>query len=370
MRKKIIHIALGKANPERSNGVNKVVNSILTYQVSNGFDAEFWGITFNPVHNYPKRNYKTRVFNDYKLKFKIDPELKKAIQQLDPGKVIFHLHGAFIPQFYMVMRQLRKCQIPYFFTPHGGYNFVALQRSALRKKSYIRLFERGLVNNAKGVQLLGQSEKDGTQFYFNAPLHFIPNGQQPVSVRQQGSLGKAVKVGFLGRIDIHTKGLDMLLKGISKASKFIDIQLEIIGDGGEISKLKKMVAEHKLNNQVKFKGALYGQEKFDTIANWDALCLMSRNEGLPGVVLEAASIGVPSIVTKETNMGEYIQNYKSGWVLKKNVSNDLCETLRKLNLFKKVGATDSFGKAALKMIREEFDWNIVVKRLATAYEKD
>jgi hypothetical protein len=84
MKKRIIHIALGKANPNRQNGVNKVVNSLLSHQTTKGLKAELWGISFSENHNYPKRNYSTRLFLDSKTKFRIDSKLKKAIQQLDP----------------------------------------------------------------------------------------------------------------------------------------------------------------------------------------------------------------------------------------------------------------------------------------------
>ena len=42
---KIIHIILGKANPKRMNGVNKVVYSLASIQLEQGFDVEVWGIT-------------------------------------------------------------------------------------------------------------------------------------------------------------------------------------------------------------------------------------------------------------------------------------------------------------------------------------
>ena len=47
----IIHLILGKANPNRMNGVNKVVHELATTQVEKGISAEVWGITDNPVHD-------------------------------------------------------------------------------------------------------------------------------------------------------------------------------------------------------------------------------------------------------------------------------------------------------------------------------
>ena len=41
----IIHIVLGKANPDRMNGVNKVVYQLATKQADFGEKVAVWGIT-------------------------------------------------------------------------------------------------------------------------------------------------------------------------------------------------------------------------------------------------------------------------------------------------------------------------------------
>ncbi|MFT6199305.1 MAG: hypothetical protein ACJAQ2_001077, partial [Vicingaceae bacterium] len=54
MELQVIHVLLGKANPNRMNGVNKMVNSLAEHQSIIGKDVTVWGITKNPVHNYPR----------------------------------------------------------------------------------------------------------------------------------------------------------------------------------------------------------------------------------------------------------------------------------------------------------------------------
>jgi len=367
MNKKIIHITLGKANPERSNGINKVVNSLISCQINNGINAEFWGISFSNKHNYPKRNYTTRLFMDSKNKFSLDSNLKLAISELNNKVTVCHIHGSFSPQLYSVVKLLRKYNIPYIFTPHGGYNIEALKRSKLIKRLYIKLFEKYIVNNSKYVQLLGDSEIFGTEKYFNSKNTIIPNGQ---NLNEKANLEKTkslICIGFIGRIDIKTKGLDILLKGMKTAISNMNIRLEIIGSGGEIETLKKMVTKLGIQDHVEFKGAHFGDDKLKLISKWDALCLTSRNEGLPGVVLEAGSVGVPSIVSKETNMSNYIKNYKSGWVLHKNTPDDIFKALIKLKKTKQDNTYPIYSESAYTMIREEFDWNYITKQLSTLY---
>ena len=104
MAHKIIHVVLGKANPNRMNGVNKVVNRLATTQVELGHDVEVWGITKDTTHNYPERNYETILFQDQQFKFLLDAQLKKAIENLNKETVTFHLHGGYLLQFFSLSR--------------------------------------------------------------------------------------------------------------------------------------------------------------------------------------------------------------------------------------------------------------------------
>ena len=165
MCNKIVHIVLGKANPERLNGVNKVVHFLAESQFNIGYQVELWGISFSDSHNYPGRNFKTILFKDNKSKFRIDKNLKEQISKQDEN-TIFHFHGGFIPQFYSISRILNRKNLKYILTPHGAYNIIALEKSKLRKKIYITLFEKKLVRDAFKLHLIGKSEITGVNLIF------------------------------------------------------------------------------------------------------------------------------------------------------------------------------------------------------------
>ena len=132
---KIIHLVLGKANPERMNGVNKVVYNLAKTQSQLGFDASVWGIANSYDQNFPKRNFETKIFKQLKNKFKLDSNLEQNILALD-NKHVFHIHGAFIPEFYKATRLLIQKKIPYVFTPHGSLTEMALSKNFISKKIY------------------------------------------------------------------------------------------------------------------------------------------------------------------------------------------------------------------------------------------
>ncbi|NJB82461.1 glycosyltransferase [Wenyingzhuangia aestuarii] len=368
MHIRIIHIVLGKGNPNRQNGVNKVVNSIANCQAENGIDTTLWGISFSQEHNYPERKYKTVLFKDHAHKFTIDESLYKAIDQLKGSNVVIHIHGAFIPQFYKIAKRLKKHNIPYVYTPHGAYNLKALQKSKWSKYVYIKLFESFIVNNAKAIQLLGFSEKKGTLRYFKkANITIIPNGQNLNIDFYNVPNHTKLHLGFLGRIDIETKGLDILLTALSKFKTSNNVQLHIIGSGGEMQDLQKIITEKQLEDLVILEGAKFDKDKFNTLNNLDVLCLTSRNEGLPGAVLEAASVGTPVLISKETNLETYVTNHQAGWVLKENTPAEIEESLLKIMDIKKENQLRGYKKNALKMIENDFEWNKIINLLHQVY---
>ena len=233
----IIHIILGKANPNRMNGVNKVVNSLATYQAELGCSVSVWGITKAPVHDYPKRNYRTILFRETS-KFFLPKGIEEAINQ-KCQKTVFHFHGGFIPQFILIARLILKKGFKYVFTPHGSYNTIAMERSNWKKKLYINLFERTLVENAKTLHFIGKSEIEGAKQLFQLKSYeLVPNGQnaEEVAVPSHSKKENPFPIfGFCGRLDVKTKGLDILLNGFAEylSVKEFKGELWLIGDGEE-----------------------------------------------------------------------------------------------------------------------------------------
>ncbi|MCI5055473.1 MAG: glycosyltransferase family 4 protein [Flavobacteriales bacterium] len=364
---KIIHIVLGKANPNRMNGVNKVVNSLISNQKTLGYDAELWGITHNLEMNFPKRNYTTRLFPATRNKFRISKELKSALLDLK-SEVSVHLHGGFIIENYHIAKILNRLGIHYIYTPHGAYNKVALQKSKWLKKVYFKFIESFVAEKAGKIHFIGESEKLHAQNLLkNDKLSLIPNGQALSNVFRIKNKEEKTTFGFCGRIDIHTKGLDKVLTALQELKSKEKFQFWIIGDGGEMDKLKQLVVEMALEDIVVFKGALFGEDKMKVLGLLDAFVLASRNEGLPGAVLEAASLGVPAIVSQETNMGTYISNFRSGFVLKENTVTELVHKMQKMIMLKNSEGMKQLEANALHMVKMQFSWLDIAEKTVRMY---
>jgi glycosyltransferase involved in cell wall biosynthesis len=369
---KVIHLVLGKANPNRMNGVNKVAHYHATYLHRMGVPTEIWGITRTPDAPVTDREVPTRLFRSQSIIRGLDPSLMLAIERLI-GKTVFHIHGALIPDFYLVTKILCEKKIPYIYTPHGAFNEFALRKNKIIKKIYINGFEKWILRHAKKVQFLGKSEYDHISSLVKLQNKVvIPNGQcfEELNFEYKRIKHESEPVfGFCGRLDNYYKGLDLLIKGFADyKSSGGKGELWIIGDGPDRQKLEQMVIAYRLSAHVTFYGARYGHEKLNYIANMDVFVHPSHSEGSPTAVLEAAALKRPLLVTTGTNVGLLVDQYKCGIHIPDNKSATISKALTRFGELYNTGQLKSMEEAALKMVQEEFDWMHIAKKLADIYQ--
>ena len=246
---KVIHLVLGKANPDRMNGVNKVVHSLATQQYMLGADVEVWGITESPSIEPENRLYKTQLFQSIRNKWRIDYKLAKAIES-SPSNTVFHLHAGFIPEFYSLAKKIKKENKKYILTPHGNYMAGAMRKNHFIKKLYFRFFEQRILKHAHFIHCIGFGEiGDIRKIYSEDNIKLIPNGQDFDSfnfqfIPIQHSEGPVF--GFCGRVSMYQKGLDLLIQAfrIYKQSLNGKGELWLIGDGDYKDTIQKFAQEH------------------------------------------------------------------------------------------------------------------------------
>lgn len=159
--------------------------------------------------------------------------------------------------------------------------------------------------------------------------------------------GKKVKVIYLG-VDSKTKYIEKkVLKKIafigsveerkrpflflSLAEKFNDLDFEMIGDGSLLPDVKTEAKEKGINN-ITFYGRLNNGQVLDKLNDIDLLVITSKQEGLPKVILEAASRCVPTVYISEFYKVDYIKNGENGYgVIDLNDLIDKIEKLRNNN---------------------------------------
>lgn len=365
---KIIHFILGKANPNRLNGVNKVVDALAHNQTILGHKVEVWGVTSNLTRNFPERLYKTILFKKRPIWMGLDSKLKTYLFK-EARQSVFHLHGGFVLENYRFAQLLKKHGFKYVYTPHGSFNHFALQKNRFQKKVYFDLLERKLLEGASRIHLIGKSELENTAKIFSSEkLFLLPNGQSlDFDISREGTVKDTMIFSFCGRIKEQVKGLDHLIASFNQIISLghKNCQLWLIGDGPDKEKLEERVIALGIQKNVKFWGAKYGTEKMILMSRSHVFFHPSRYEGLPSAVLEAGSLRLPVVVSKETNMEEAVRDYQAGWVLKENTVGALTETMRTILADPKY---KDRGDNAKVMVKQLFDWQRIAKRMIKEYE--
>jgi glycosyltransferase involved in cell wall biosynthesis len=134
-----------------------------------------------------------------------------------------------------------------------------------------------------------------------AKLHVIPNGVSPLtpSLSPEGR-GRRASILYVGNL-VPVKGPDILLQAFASLTTqqpcHTTTTLTLIGAGPMRSKLERLARTLGIGDQVRFLGRRPPEEVADWMNRADVLCLPSRSEGMPNVVLEARACGLPVVAS-------------------------------------------------------------------------
>lgn len=357
------------------NGVNRVVNALANAQAELGYDVEVWGITGDPKSEVPKQKYKLELFQSNNSKFSLHPSVKKAYEDLKGEDVIVHIHGTFIFEFVWIGKLLRKIGVPYCITTHGTFNVRALAKGATRKKWFFRLLDKGLVKGSKFMHFIGLSEFDAFELKVKGHRKaLIPNGMDLSEVDfdyQNKKESNEFVFGFCGRMKRNVKGLDLMLSGFRKFldHEKVNAKLWFLGNGDERAEVEQIVKDLNLDDDVKFWGGQFGGDKFNLLANMDVFLHTSRYEGMPTAVLEAAALGLPSLVSKETNVGAYLEDYKCGYLMPDNTPDEIAKGMKAMMQKMQSEEAKVISENCKVMLAEVFDWKKIAEQLYLEYGK-
>lgn len=120
-----------------------------------------------------------------------------------------------------------------------------------------------------------------------------------------------IKIITVARL-VPWKHIDRIIEVISQLE---NVGLVIVGEGDLRKSLENLVETLHLQNRIYFAGKKNKAETLALMANCDIFILNSSYEGLPHVVLEAMSIGLPVIATAVGGTPEVIKNGENGFLI-------------------------------------------------------
>jgi glycosyltransferase involved in cell wall biosynthesis len=366
---KIVHIVVGKVNPDSLNGVSKVVHWMATSQTRLGHEVEVWGLVSSTTPSTRHREYELRLFQMTRLRLNLGSELKVAIDGLEQGTWV-HFHSVFAPEFPSIAQRLKKRGLSYGITPHGGYDPGIFNKNPWRKRLYFAIREAGYMRTAKWIQAIGAAEiGDIRRIAPETRVDLIPNCQELFPFRVVKASANAARplIGYSGRLVVQQKGLDYLIKGFAAyKARGGTGELWLIGDGEDRIYLEKLAVESGAQAYVSFLGAKHGPEKLDLVASLDAFIHCSRWDVIPTACLEAASLGRPLLVSRETNLAGYVEQNGAGLVLDETSAAGVARVLERIQPLYESKELQQMGENARALIEKEFRWEENARRFVAA----
>lgn len=172
---------------------------------------------------------------------------------------------------------------------------------------------------------------------------------------------KTIIVLFVGLITPR-KGIEKIIKIAYKLRKENIIFL-LAGDGPKRKEYQKQVKELKLEEKVLFVGWRTDIHRF--YRESDMLLLPAEGEGLPGVVMEAMTVGLPCIASNIPCIPDLIENGKHGFLCGKENINEFAKKI--LLLSKNSKLRNKIALNAKKKIKD-FEWSKVLKKYEELYK--
>lgn len=171
---------------------------------------------------------------------------------------------------------------------------------------------------------------------------------------------------YAGRAD-REKGLFDLVKcGKFICSERSDVFFIVAGNGRDFNKLKRKTRKAGLQDRFIFLGQVDKDQMVKLYQNATLFVLPSYHEGLPGVLLEAMSCGLPVIATDVRGNRDLVSNGENGVIVPSRAPKKMAEAISILLKDKKL--RKKLGKNARKTIEENYTWNAVSNRILGYYE--
>lgn len=151
-------------------------------------------------------------------------------------------------------------------------------------------------------------------------LYYIPSKQSKLDKKN---------IITISRLD-YGKRNDDIIRAFSKI-KEKDWKLYIIGDGKEFNNLNKLINDLNMNDRIILTGYKNKEEIEEYMLKSSLFLMASETEGLPMVLLEAMSYGIPCIAYEiASGVNDIIDNNKNGYIIKNRNEEEYIEKIEKV----------------------------------------
>jgi len=297
--------------------------------------------------------------------------VNKIFKSLESTVDIVHIHTPLSP--------LIKTDLPIITTVHtpmltdnryikisSFYSF--LSKISARLVSYP--LELKLLHNSNTITTVSKSISDELKenYVHSDKIKIVGNGvdENFFNFTHKRFQDDKKYILYVGRID-REKGLFDLLE----CAKYIcndrsDVFFILAGLGRDLNNLKKRVKKENLHDRFTFLGQVNKDQLVKLYQKSTLFVFPSYHEGLPSVILEAMSCGLPVITTNVRGNRDLISDRENGIMVPPRNPKKLAKTISSLLDNKKL--CETFSKKAREIIEKNYTWDLISSRFLKYYE--
>ncbi|MGD9494944.1 MAG: glycosyltransferase family 4 protein [Armatimonadota bacterium] len=219
-----------------------------------------------------------------------------------------------------------------------------------------------VVVNSAGLRELAEAAFPGLSF------EVIPNGVDIEEFRpgERRAGDGPIRLLCVARL-IERKGLQDLLPALGALRREgHDFRLRIVGDGPMRGRLQELAAAEGLADRVRIDGPVEHEKLPEIYREADVFVLPSLAEGMPNVVLEAASCGLAIVGTRVSGMPELVREGEIGWLVEVGDRAQLQHALS--SLLRSALLTARMGRASRRLAAER-PWSRIASMYAETYAR-
>lgn len=342
-------------------GAEQVVLNLVKHQINDGHEVFAFSLANGRTEvNEPKLKAAGAVTLHAPKRGRVDPTLPFRLRTMlkDLEVDVVHTHNP-LPAVYGPPAA-RMAGLPCVHTKHGA-------NEASRSSSWLRRVGQNMASALISVseETARQAKSQGE----HAPIidviengiplaSFAPNAQLRAEVRRELSIpDDAVVIGTVGRLS-EVKNQPLLVRAVAPLLN-AGVRLAVVGEGEFRPNVEAAIRECGVSEHVHLLGQRLDAPR--VLTAFDVFALSSDSEGLPMVLPEAMTSGLPVVSTAVGGIPDVIKEGSTGYLVPKGdevaMRGRLAELVNNGELRRRLGAAareDALGRYSSQRMHERY----------------
>ncbi|ASJ75955.1 glycosyltransferase family 4 protein [Granulosicoccus antarcticus] len=208
--------------------------------------------------------------------------------------------------------------------------------------------------------------------YHGIDLDRFPSYHRQPSLRDASKADEPVVILSVGRA-VGKKGFDTLLDALAGLPAQLHWRFVHIGAGTELVNLQAQARSLGIDQRISWLGAINQSEVLANYQSADLFVLACRiaddgdRDGLPNVLVEAASQGLPCVSTRVSAIPELFTDEQNALLVEPDDAQALSAALARV--FSAPDLRDRLGQAAQEKVRSTLDYHVSIRQLVGLFEE-